>query len=104
MQPVVDLYNSCVNLDNFQKLCKTRSFPEFRKKALMKKFVDHMSKVCQILKVYGVIKEDKLLDQEYDIEHILELLELPGWEDCPPLAFFLSPMQNTFRELVKTLR
>ena len=103
MQPVVDLYNACVNLDNFHKLSRTRSFPEFRKKALTEKFVHHLTAVCQILRVYPG-PDGKLLDQEYDIAHILELLELEGWEDIPPFRFYIEPMQNAYRELVKVLR
>ena len=34
MQPVVDLYNAAVNLDNFNILSRKRAFPDFRKKAL----------------------------------------------------------------------
>lgn len=103
MQPVVDFYNACVNLDNFHKLSRTRSFPPFRKKALTEKFVEHMTNVCQILRVYPN-PEGKLLDQEYDIAHILDLLELEGWEDCPPFRFYIAPMQKAYRDLVKVLR
>lgn len=52
MQPVVNLYNATVNLDNFYKLSRTRKFPEFRKKALTEKFVHVMTEVCKVLKVY----------------------------------------------------
>mmetsp|Transcript_46190 Transcript_46190/g.61151 ORF Transcript_46190/g.61151 Transcript_46190/m.61151 type:complete len:529 (+) Transcript_46190:35-1621(+) len=103
MQPVVDLYNACVNLDNFHKLSKTRSFPEFRKKALTEKFVQHLTIVCEILKCYPN-PEGKMLDQEYSIAHILELLELEGWEEVPPLRFYFEPLQKAYRELVKVLR
>lgn len=103
MQPVVDLYNACVNLDNFHKLSRTRSFPEFRKKALTEKFVHHLTFVCQILRVYAN-PEKKTLDQECDIAHILELLELEGWEENQNLRYYFTPLQNAYRELVKVLR
>ena len=61
MQPVVDLYNACVNLDNFHILSKKRPFPEFRKKALDAKFVETMTAVCEIIRKY---KNEKNLEQK----------------------------------------
>ena len=113
MQPVVDLYTACVNLDNFHRLrVKGREFPEFRKKALTEKFVHHLKIVCDILKVYpdpnqkppGEESPGKTLDQEYDIAHIVELLELENWENIPPFAFYLEPMRHAYKELVTCLR
>jgi hypothetical protein len=75
MEPVINLMEASVNLQNFRKLCKTRDLPEFRKKALEEKFVEHLTEVCRILK--GFPNQDKkTLDQEYDIAHILELLAI----------------------------
>ena len=62
MQPVVDLYNACVNLDNFHKLSRSRAFPPFRKKALTEKMVHHLTIVCQILRVYPNPETKLLLD------------------------------------------
>lgn len=61
MQPVLDLMEASVNLQNFRKLSKTREFPEFRKKALTEKFILHMTDVCRILKAFPNL-EQKTLD------------------------------------------
>lgn len=62
-----------------------------------------MSTVCLILKAYPN-KDGKMLEEEWDIRHILELLEIEDWEQVPPLKFYLDPMLEAFRELVKVLR
>ena len=103
MQPVVDLMESTWNLDNYKKLDRTRHFPEFRGRALTEKFIEHMTKVCDILKGFPN-KDKKTLDEEYDVRHMLEILDIPGWRDSPPLEFFIRPMQNAFDELVAELR
>jgi len=61
MQPVVDLMESSTNLYNFRILAKKREIPDFRKKALVEKFIEHLSKVCKILEAFKN-KEDKTLD------------------------------------------
>lgn len=78
MQPVTDLCESGVNLDNFYRLNAKKAFPEFRKKALCEKFIEYLSNVCRILRAFANL-EGKTLDEEYDIRHILELLETPNW-------------------------
>lgn len=102
MQPTIDLTEANYNLYHFRKLSETREFPEFRKKALVEKYIDHMTKVCCILKAFPN-KDTKTLDQEYDIRHIIEILDLPGWKDCPPFAFYLNPMQDAWDALTKEL-
>jgi hypothetical protein len=103
MTPVVDLMDASVNLQNFRTLSKTRSFPEFRKKALYEKFIEHLTRVCDIIKAFPT-KEGKTLDQEYDIRHILEILDTEGWEDIPPFRFYFMPLQQAYDDLVKELR
>ena len=78
MQPLSDLMESSYNLENFRNLSKTREFPEFRKKALTEKFIEHLTGVCRILKAFPN-PEGKTLDEEYDIRHTLELLDIEGW-------------------------
>lgn len=104
MQPVVDLWEASVNLQNFRKLSKTREFPEFRKKALTEKFVMHLTEVCRILKAFPNL-EDNTLNQEYDIQHILDILfEIENWDQCPPFKFYFDPMLAAYDELVNELR
>ena len=61
MQPVVDLTEASVNLQNFRTLSLKREFPEFRKKALTEKFIEHLDNVCRILKAFPNL-EAKTLD------------------------------------------
>ena len=104
MQPVVDLMEASVNLQNFRTLSLTREFPEFRKKALTEKFIEHLTGVCKILKAFPN-PEGKTLDEEYDIRHILELLfDLENWDEKPPFKFYLDPLQEAYDDLVNELR
>lgn len=103
MKPVIDLTEASFNLMNFRKLSITREFPEFRKKALTEKFIEHLSGVCKIIKAFPN-PEGKTLDEEYDIRHILELLDLPDWKDHPPFRFYLNPLEKAYDELVEELR
>lgn len=94
MQPVTDLMEASVNLQNFRTLSKdpNREFPDFRKKALVEKFIEHLSNVCRILTAFPN-PEQKTLCEEYDIRHILDLLyELENWEEVHPFRFYLQPM------------
>lgn len=61
MQPTIDLTEANYNLFHFRKLSETREFPEFRKKALVEKYIEHMTKVCHILKAFPN-KDTKTLD------------------------------------------
>lgn len=103
MQPVVDLMEASVNLYNFTTLSAQKPFPEFRKKALTEKYIEHLTKICDIL-VLNPNKDGKTLDDPYDIRHILELLEIPNWQNIPPFEFYLTPMKNAFDNLQKELR
>ena len=103
MQPVTDLMEASVNLQNFRILDAKKPFPEFRKKALTEKFTEHLTKVCDILK--GFPNADaKTLDQEYDVRHILELLDIPNWQDIPPFNYYITPLKNCYDDLVNELR
>ena len=103
MQPVTDLCKSGVDLDNFYKMAAKKPVPDFRKKALTAKFIEYCSNVCRILRGWNNL-EGKTLDKEYDIAHILELLETPNWRDIPPFRFYIEPLKVAFDELIKVLR
>jgi hypothetical protein len=61
MQPITDLMEASVNLQNFRILDAQKPFPEFRKEVLTEKFTEHLTKVCDILK--GFLNADaKTLD------------------------------------------
>lgn len=103
MQPVVDLMEASVNLQNFTKINETKPFPDFRKKALTEKYIEHLTKICDIL-VLNPNKDGKTLDDPYDIRHILEILEIPNWRDIPPFEFYIRPLKNAFDNLQKELK
>ena len=103
MQPVSDLMEAAVNLDNFRNLSKDREFPDFRRKALVEKFIEHLSNVCRILTAFPN-PEQKTLCEEYDIRHILELLDIEECQKVNPFKFYMAPMQSAFDRLIAELR
>ena len=48
--------------------------------------------------------EGKTLDEDYDIQHTLELLAIEVWDQSPPLKFYLDPLLDAYTKLVKELR
>lgn len=73
--------------------------PEFRYKALEDQFILKMTKVCDILRDYGDLKE-----RPYDIRHMLEILRINNWKNIPPFNFVLEPLEKAFNEVDEELR
>ena len=80
----------------------TRDFTEFRKKSIYEQFIVNLTGVCHILKKFPNI-EGKTLDEEYDIRHLLELLDLGDWEEHPPFKFYIDPLKARYDDLIKEL-
>jgi hypothetical protein len=67
MLPLVNLMESNFNFYNFLRLKETQpDLPDFRHYALEEKFIEHFTKVCDILAVYPSLDEKKINDP-YDI-------------------------------------
>ena len=79
---------SSVNLHNFKKLNPVKQFPDFRRKAITEKFIEHLTKVCDILKAFQY-KDIPTLDQPYDVRHLLEILDIEDWRNIPPFEYYL---------------
>jgi hypothetical protein len=73
--------------------------PEFRYKALEEQFILKMTKLCDILRDFGDLK-----DLRYDIRHMLEILKIPNWKNIPPFKFILDPLEKAFNEVDEELR
>ena len=91
-QPLYDLIDASYNLQNYRNLVKTHSIPEFRKRALYDKFIEHMTGICKIFKAFANPDSKKTLDEEYDIAHLLEILDIEDWEKEPCLKFYFDPL------------
>lgn len=48
--------------------------PEFRVKAIEDQLILKLTKVCDIMRDFGDLK-----DRFYDIRHMLDLLKIPNW-------------------------
>ena len=73
--------------------------PEFRLKAIEDQFILKMTKVCDIMRDYGDLKE-----RPYDIRHMLEILKIPNWKNIVPYKFVLDPLEKAFNEVDEELR
>ena len=69
LKPLVDLMESNFNYYNFLILKENNpDLPDFRYRALEEKFVEHFTKVCDILAAFPSRDDNLKLDQPYDIQ------------------------------------
>lgn len=57
MKPITDLLESNLNLHFLEELMKKKDVPTFRYAALEEKFAGHLTRVCDIFRDYGNLKE-----------------------------------------------
>ena len=68
LQPLVNLMDSSFNYYNFKILVEQgHDMPEFRHKALEEKYVEHLTKICDILSAFPAKEDEKKLETPYDI-------------------------------------
>ena len=77
--------------------------PEFRHKALEEKYVEHMTKICDILSAFHSKEDEKKLEIPYDIAQMLNVLKTPNWKEIPPLNFYFLPLEVQHNEVTKIL-
>ena len=104
MLPLVNLMESNFNFYNFLRIRSTTQpdLPDFRHKALEEKFIEHFTKVCDILAVYPALDEKKL-DDPYDIQQMLEVLKTENWPQIPPLNFYMKPLREALDNVIAIL-
>ena len=76
---------------------KKKDVPGFRYDALEEKFAGHLTKVCEIFRDYGTLKE------QFHIKQMLHILKIEGWRESPPLCFYLSPLANALTDMRECL-
>ena len=101
MKPLCNLMESNFNLYCFKELQKKKKeeLPEFRGLALEEKYIEHFTKVCDILNTYGTLEEAGY----YDIRQMLTVLKTPNWENIEPLRFYLQPLKDALDKVIKEL-
>lgn len=57
MKPLLELLESNLNLHFFEELMKKKDLPTFRYDALEEKFSGHLTRVCEIFRDFGTLKE-----------------------------------------------
>lgn len=98
MQPLLNLMESNRNFFNIREMMKkNKGVPDFRFQALEEKFVEHLTKICEILRDYGDLKDP------FDIRQMLEILKTPNWKDIVPLQYYLQPLEDAIDAVVKEL-
>lgn len=104
MQPLVNLLDSNFNFYNFLRLRETTNpeLPDFRHKALEEKFIEHFTKVCDILAAFPT-QDEKKLEDPYDIAQMLEVLKTPNWNTIPALNFYMKPLRDSLDHVIKVL-
>lgn len=101
LHPLINLMESNNNYYNFNQLLKTDpELPEFRFKALEDKYIEHMTKICDILTAYPIKATPDAnhgpLETPYDIAKMLTVLKTKDWRDIPSLEYYMTPLSDQF--------
>jgi hypothetical protein len=97
MKPLTDILESNLNFHYLELIEKKKDVPKFRHEALEEKFCGHLTRLCEIFRDYGKLKDP------FHIKQMLHVLKTPDWKDCPPLAFYFTPLSNALREVRECL-
>jgi hypothetical protein len=97
MRPLIELLESNLNLHHLELLMKKKDVPTFRFDALEEKFAGHLTRVCEIFRDYGILKE------QFNIKQMLHIMKIEGWRECPPLCFYLNPLSNALTDMRECL-
>ena len=98
MLPLSNLMESNRNFYNLKQLmAKQPDVPDFRFEALEERFVEHLTKLCEVFRDHGDLKEP------FDIRQMLEILKTPDWKNIVPLQFYLQPLEDAIEAVVKEL-
>ena len=93
MKPLMDMLTSNFNMNALEQLeLKDKELPVFRREALVEKFCQHLTRLCEIFRDFGNLKD------AFNIKQMLSVLQTPGWKEVTPLAFYLSPLENAIFE------
>ena len=104
LQPLVNLMESNFNYYNFLRLkAMNPELPDFRHKALEEKFVEHFTKVCDILAAFPSREDDLKLETPYDILQMLNVMKTPNWQDVVPLNHYFEPLKKQFDKVTEVL-
>lgn len=86
MKPITNLLESNLNLHYLELIEKKKDVPSFRHEALEEKFCEHLTRVCEIFRDFGNLKDP------FNIRQMLHVLKTRDWAQIPPLAFYFQPL------------
>ena len=99
MKPLTELIDANKNFHNLEKMIASKNnaipVPDFRHAALEEEFCKKLTGVCDIFKEYGTDK----LEDIYDIKQMLKIKNLPGWEQCVPFRYIVTPLDNAITKV-----
>ncbi len=93
MKPLTDILESNLNLHYLELIEKKKEVPSFRHEALEEKFSGHLTRMCEIFRDYGELKD------HFHIKQMLHILKTHDWQNIPPLAFYLNPLLTALTDV-----
>lgn len=107
--PLTNLFES-----NFNFFCLNRLIdagekcPDFRYKALEDKFIEHMTKVCDLFRDFAHLNNtlsgpEQHLTQYYDIRQMLAVLKTDNWRNIVPYNFYMKPLREKLDNVINCL-
>lgn len=89
MKPILDILSSNFNMHSLEQLeVKDKELPIFRREALQEKFCSNLTRLLEIFRDFGTLKD------HFNIKQMLSVLQTHGWKEITPLAFYLAPLEN----------
>eukprot|EP00347_Sterkiella_histriomuscorum_P002631 403367399 len=93
MKPLTNLLESNLNFHYLELIEKKKEVPSFRHEALEEKFSDHLTRVCEIFRDYGNLKDP------FHIKQMLHVLKTRNWSSIPPLSFYFQPLHDALTDV-----
>lgn len=93
MKPLTNLLESNLNFHYLELIEKKKEVPSFRHEALEEKFCEHFTRVCEIFRDYGNLKDP------FNIRQQLHVLKTRDWPSIPPLSFYFQPLQDALTDV-----
>lgn len=93
MKPLNELIAANLNYHNLEQMVVKGnngiSVPDFRRNALEEQFCEKFTKLCEILRDFGV---DGKLEAHFDIKQMMSMDKIANWKTIKPFWYFITPL------------
>lgn len=100
--PLTDAWDANWNYYNILKMINDGvNVPDFRFKAIEDKYIEKMTRLCNLLTTYG--EEEQRLRQPWDIRQQLWVLKIDNWKNIKPFAYYLETLNDNLSKVIEEM-